>query len=235
MLRNLIAYALLVGVLVAVHYVIAADPNAVRSAAQAAVFSWPWLIGVSLAGLIGVVLLSRTPLPGLWDPDIGLGEKLFAPILAGLVLGAAEVVTDGVTGWGALMARQMHLSSIHIAWPLSAPIYGGGAILVSIIYFLVLIPLGVWALCVKAFKGKGLDPIYWVIGVLCALIEPVSQGEFGEIASHGAPAAIFAGEDLAMNLTQVWFMRHAGFIAAVLARVAFYAVWHVGWGWFQTR
>lgn len=49
--RNTAAYALLVLCLVGVHYVLASDPGAARSAAQSAVFAWPFLAGFALPGL----------------------------------------------------------------------------------------------------------------------------------------------------------------------------------------
>lgn len=48
-------------------------------------------------------------------------------------------------------------------------------------------------------------------------------------AADGVVAAFFA-QDLLANLAQVGFFRRAGFGAAVAFRVAFYLVWHVGYG-----
>jgi hypothetical protein len=232
---NYLALALLIAVLVGVHYVVASDPNATRSAAQAAVFTWQGVGIVAAIGLVGTFFLNMTPLPGMWPPRLGLGRKLVTPVLVGLVLGVAEVVTDMQTGWGGEMARQLKLPSIHIPWPLSVPLYTGGAILVSIVYFLLLIPLVTWLVSGKLLKGKGLEATYWLIALPCALVEPLTQGDFTAIGKYGTPAALFAGEDTLVNLAQVWFFRRAGFLAAVFVRIAFYAVWHIGWGYWQQR
>ncbi len=234
-LRNYLGWAALCAVLVAVHFILAANPQAAKSAAQATVFSWMGVGIVSAAGLAGTFFLNLSPLPGMWEAKIGLGRKLVLPVALGLGLGVAEVVTDRLTGWGAAMAHAMKLTTIHIAWPLSVPIYGGGAILVSIIYFLVLIPFGVWLISSRLLRGRGLSATYWALALPLAVVEPLTQGDFTAIPKGGAPAAAFAAEDLALNVAQIWVFRRAGFIAAVLVRVAFYAVWHVAWGWWQAR
>ena len=233
--RNYVAYALLLGVLVAVHFILAANPQAARSASQAAVFSWQGLGVTAGAGLVGVFCLTLTALPGLWEARIGWGRKVITPIAIGLALGALEAATDHVTNWGAQMAADAKVATIHIAWPLSVPIYGGGAVLVSILYFLTLLPLGVWLVSTLLLRGKALDLVYWLFAVPIAFVEPLTQGDFTAIPKYGAPAAAFAVEDLALNLAQVWVLRRAGFVAAVLVRVAFYAVWHVAWGWWRAN
>jgi hypothetical protein len=232
---NYFVLFLLIAVLVGVHFIVAADPNATRSAAQAAVFSWQGVAITALIGVIGTFFLGMTPLPGMWPKGMSFGRKVVWPVLAGLVLGAAEVATDMQTGWGATMAHQMKLPSIHIPWPLSVPLYVGGAILVSIIYFLLVIPLVTWLVSGKLLKGKGLETTYWLAALPMALVEPLTQGDFTAVNTGGAPAALFAAEDTLLNLAQVWFFRRAGFVAAVLVRVAFYGVWHIGWGWWRQK
>ena len=62
------------------------------------------------------------------------------------------------------------------------------------------------------------------------MVEPLTQGDFTAIPRYGAAAAVAAAGDVVMNLTQVWFLRRSGLIAAVMVRVGFYAVWHVIYG-----
>ena len=123
--RNYLTYALLVGVLAAVHFVLAANPQAAKSAAQAAVFGWKG-VGVTashpdlgLQVLREMFCLTLSALPGLWEAKIGLGRKVLIPVAIGLVLGAAQAATDHVTNWGAQMAAQIAAikcrTTIHIA------------------------------------------------------------------------------------------------------------------------
>lgn len=228
--RNYLAFALLSLCLVGVHFILAANPSAARSAAQAAVFTWPWLAGVCTAGLIGVVFLNLTPLRGSWDRDLGVHAKATWPFVLGLLLGAVDLATDLYTHFSRIMAAEMHLPSIHIAYPLSIPIYFGGAILVSILYFLVLLPFLYWLIAVKWLKGRGEAVVYWVLASLLALVEPLTQGDLQAIAQHGMTAVPSAICDLLLNFGQVWFLRRSGFVAAILLRVGYYAVWHILYG-----
>src|SRR4029077_20349814 len=137
-------------------------------------------------------------------------------------LGAVDVAGDLYTHWSRVMADAMHLPSIHIAFPLSIPIYFGGAILVSIIYFFALLPFLYWLIAVKGLKGRGEAAVFWILGGLLALVEPLTQGDFAEISRYGRIAVPSAACDLLLTLGQVWFLRRSGLIAAILFRVGYY-------------
>jgi hypothetical protein len=228
--RNFIVFAILMVLLVAVHFVVLLNLNALRSASQAAVFGWPWLAIVAAVGALGTLCVSYTPLPGLWDADRSLGAKLIWPLLFGLVLGAAMVAWDMGTGWSHTVASRMHLPSIHIAWPLSVPIYFGGAILVTILYYFLLIPFLHWLVAGRILKNSGEAIVYWSLALPLSLVEPLTQGDFRDIAQSGPVAIPNAIGDVLLNLLQVWFLRRSGLVAAIAMRVGFYAVWHVGYG-----
>jgi hypothetical protein len=231
-LRNFVAYVALVAYLFAVHFIMAANPLATRSVAQASVFSLTALAIIGGLGLLGVIFLNLTPLRGLWDPDLSTRAKLVVPAIVGLVIGVVVVASDLVTGWSHIMAREMHLPTIHIAFPLSIPIYFGGAILVTIIYFLILIPFLDWLIALKLLKGKREPLVFWAVAIPLALVEPLTQGDFTAIPQWGWIAVPVAVGDVVMNVAQVGFLRSAGFIAAVTVRVGFYAIWHVLYGLF---
>lgn len=221
--------ALLIAALVGVHFVIASTPGATKSVAQAAVFAWPGLAVFAGIGLLGTILISFTRLPGHWDGTVPFSQKAVWPLVVGLALGASQAATDHFTGWGAAMAHAMKMATIHIAWPLSGVIYPGGAILVSIAYFLSLIPLVVLVVSQWWLKGRRLDLVYWAVALPSALIEPLTQGDFKGMDAGNLGQLLFAAEDVLMNLAQVWFLRRAGFVACVLVRIGFYAVWHILW------
>jgi hypothetical protein len=226
-IRNFAMFALLFAILAGVHFIIAANPGVTRSIAQAAVFQW-WFLGiVAAAGGFGVFFLRFTSLRGLWDPDLSLGAKLIVPLIVGAVIGIAYSVGDARTGFSAIVASKMHLTSIHIAWPMSVPIYLGGAILVSILYFLVLIPPTNWLIAQMILKGRGEPIVYWLTAIPLALVEPLTQGDFSGLRELGWTAVPNLVGDLAINFAQVWFLRRAGFVACVAIRVGFYAVWHI--------
>jgi hypothetical protein len=204
---------------VAVRLTIARNPDMFRSAAQAAVFTWPMLGIVAAVGFGGTWIARRTGrFPEMWDRRVSMGWRVWAPALIGLVLGGVAILVDRATHWTTLAAQQMKLPSIHIDAPASYLIYPGGAIIVSVLYFLLLVPLLLWI-----FRGRG----FWVIAAVCALIEPATQ-DLNMTGGLAMTAAVFA-EDYALNLGQVLLFRRAGFAAAVLLRVSFYIVWHMVW------
>jgi hypothetical protein len=217
--RSYLPFAIMMLYLVAVRLTIARNPDMFRSAAQAAVFTWPMLGIVAAVGLGGTMIMRYTRrFPEMWEAEIPLTWRLWLPVGLGVVLGGVAILVDRVTHWTTLAAAQMHLPSIHIDAPASYVIYPGGAIIVSILYFLLLVPLLVWVLRGRAF---------WLVAMVCALTEPLTQ-DLHMTGGVGMMVAVFA-EDYALNLGQVWLFRRAGFVAAVLLRVAFYGVWHMLW------
>ncbi len=233
LVRNLIVFAILMAILVVVHFIVLLNLGALCSAAQAAVFGWPWLWIVAAAGAIGTLCVSHTPLPGLWDPDRSLGIKLVWPLLIGIALGVAMVAWDMSTGWSLAVAHRMHLASIHIVWPLSVPIYFGGAMLVTILYYFLLIPFLDWLVAGRILGNHGEAIVYWSLALPLSFVEPLTQGDFHDIAQYGAAAIPNAIGDVLLNLLQVWFLRRGGLIAAIAVRVGFYAIWHVAYGLMQ--
>jgi len=211
--------ALLLLYLVAVRLTIARNPDMFRSAAQAAVFTWPMLGVVAAVGLGGTWVARHTQrFPEMWDRRTSLAWRLWVPIVLGLVLGVVAILVDRATHWTTLAAQQMKLPSIHIEPPASYLIYPGGAIIVSILYFALLVPLFTWI-----FRGRG----FWLIAAIVALIEPCTQ-DLNMTGGLAMTIAVFA-EDYVLNLGQVFLFYRAGFVAAVLLRIVFYIVWHMVW------
>lgn len=217
--RSYIPLLIMLLYLVAVRFTIATHPDMFRSAAQAAVFKWPMLGIVAAVGLLGTWIARRTKrFPEMWDAGVPLTWRVRVPIGLGLILGVIAIFVDRITHWTTLAAQQMKLPSIHIDAPASYFIYPGGAIIVSILYFALLVPLFMWI-----FRGRG----FWIIAGIVALIEPCTQ-DLNMTGGIGMTVAVFA-EDYALNLGQVFLFYRAGFVAAVLLRIVFYIVWHMVW------
>jgi hypothetical protein len=64
-----------------------------------------------------------------------------------------------------------------------------------------------------------------MLAVLTSLLEPFGQLMYTSVVP-GAVLALVMANLFALNLTQAAFFRRAGFLAAILVRVAFYLVWH---------
>jgi hypothetical protein len=229
---NYVAFAVLMACLIAVHFVLAFNAGAAKSVSQAAVFSWTALALIGALGFASTFFLNLTRLRGIWDASVPIFQRIGWPILLGLALGIAVVAVDLLTGWSHTMASEVHLTTIHIVFPLSIPIYFGGAILVTIIYYYILIPFIDWIVAYKLLKGRGENVVFWSAGALLALVEPITQGDFSAIPRHGVPALAGALGDFTLNFAQVYFLRRSGLVAAATVRIAFYVVWHVIYGLF---
>jgi hypothetical protein len=223
--RSAASFLAIIAGLVVIKVLIASVwPAMFASAAQAKVFQW-WFIGsLAVLGLMGVWFAARTGFPETWDPAVPIRERLLYPAFAGLILGLIAIEVDAATGWSAVVAHEMNLPSINIAFPASLIIYPGGAAIVDIVYYLVPIPLLMW-LVQFVVKGRWQTQTFWVIGALCAAIEPLTQ-DLHYPGGAGVGALIFA-QDYLLNISQVYAFRRAGFGAAVVLRVVFYLVWHL--------
>ncbi len=201
-----------------------------RSPSQMAVFAWPALAIFLATGSIGTLLTHAIRLPGTWSGAVPLRERLWLPTLAGLAMGVASIGIDRITGWTAISAAAMGIPSIHIAWPQSLLIYPGGAVIVNIIYYLVPIPLLVWLVTRWIRSPAQFNAVFWTVGALAALVEPVTQGMGNGLSTSPGTVLVFGVQDYVANILQVWAFKRAGFGASVVFRVAFYLVWHVLYG-----
>ena len=225
--RDLGVLAALMVVPVATHLWIARHPD-LATQPQADAFVWPWLAAFAIAGLFGILALWRTPLTGLWDADKTIDGKLVLPIAAGIGLGVIQAGADAVSGLGGEPAARL-FSGASAAGPLLAPLLAGDAVLASIGYLLFPLPVLVWLGWGKALKAQHLDLVFWAAAVLVALAEPLVRGGYSGLASGGlGPIAALAGI-IGLNLVQAFFFRHAGFVAAVLVRLAYYGIWCLAW------
>lgn len=224
-------FLLLVAWLVAIKLVIMGGSPAFRSPAQAAVFAWPFLGAVLVAGLGGVWISRRAGIPDLLDARVLHRHRFLAPLIIGLMLGLAMLGSDWGFGWSLPMARGHGLPSIHIPFPASLLIYPGGAIIVCVIYYLVPIPLLTWLLSWllsrALWRGRHQARAFWIAGLLCAAIEPLTQDLTPSMRALGGVGVLVFALDYLANAAQVVVFRNAGFLAVVTLRIAFYLVWHV--------
>jgi hypothetical protein len=149
-------------------------------------------------------------------------------VLLGVLLGAAAIAFEKLTGWSELAAQQLQLPSIHIAFPASLLLYPGGAIIVNVLYYLIPIPLLVWLVSTVLLRGRHRRLVFWSVGILVAAIEPLTQ-DLHNPSSRAVMVGLFAS-DYALNFAQVAVFEASGFFATVVLRVTFYLLWHVLWG-----
>lgn len=230
--KNFICYFILIGIVIIVHYVIVLNPDISILSGQRAIFSWPAIGVLGSLGLLSVFLLNFTKLKGLWDANVGINQKLIYPLIIGLLFGAIQVIYDLITGLNAMDAASMGVESLNVAFPYSIPLYFGGAVITNIIYYLILIPIVVFFVSTKLLKGKAEGIVFWSIGILVALIEPLTNPGINYFTQHGAmgiPVILFV---LLFNLLSIWHIMKFGFISAIFLRVGDYIFWHILYGLF---
>jgi hypothetical protein len=203
---------------------------------RSALFSWPAIGIIGLAGLVGIWLADRTGFPAAWDARVSNRARLLLPIAVGLGLGLLDVYHDLLFHGTAAFAANHELAAFNAPFPGSVLFYPGGAIIVEVFYRLLPIPLLLWLISSLLLRGGFQTPLFWMLAVLTSLIEPSTQAlpELG--AGTGAVVVFTAfGISFAQNMTQATFFRNYGVLAAILVRVAMYMVWHVGYGNFICR
>ncbi|MFW5835379.1 MAG: hypothetical protein ACOCU3_00340 [bacterium] len=225
--NNFICFGLLITILIIVHYVIVLWPDVEMLQSQKALFSWPAIGIIGLLGLPGVYLLNFTGLKKLWDAGVGIKQKVFYPFAVGLLLGSIQSVYDIFTGASDKIAASMGLGDIHIDFPFSIPVYTGGAIIVCTIYYLIPISFLVYLISTRILKGKDEGTVFWSVGILIALFEPITNPGISIIQQVGAVAIPMSVFVLFFNLVSITYIRKYGFITAYFLRIGEYSVWHI--------
>jgi hypothetical protein len=162
----------------------------------------------------------------VWDKEIPNRQRFLIPVLLGLGISLPFIAIDLLTHFTTILAAQHGQPRENIAFPASVLIYPGGAVIVEVFYRLFLVPLLLWLVSNVALSGRWQAHVFWALALLTSLIEPLTQDmdlfQFGV----GLMATVFL-LDYALNLTQATLFRKYGFLAAIVMRVAFYAVWHI--------
>lgn len=135
---------------------------------------------------------------------------------------------DYFAGFSQLFATKLGIESIHIAFPASAAVYGIGAVVVECLYRLT--PLGILMWAVMRWLPAGArTPVFWALAILTSLVEPMSQA--GLLLQDNLPMLIgIGGFTFGFNLLEAWLLRRHGIASPIVARIAFYMVWHVALG-----
>lgn len=206
-------------------------PAMFRSPAQAVMFQWSAICIIAALGLVGVWLSGRTDFPTAWGAPSTNRRRVLLPLALGIGFGLMTIALDLATDWTKIVADKLHVPSIHIAFPSSALIYPGGAIMVEVLYRLFLVPLLLWMISSLLLRGRGQEPTFWVLAAATSFLEPVTQDLAGMLSGKAMAAfTLVFILDYAINLSQAWLFRRLGFLSAILMRISFYAVWHVLWG-----
>jgi hypothetical protein len=217
-------YLALFAFLVFVKVIFLLFPTTFPMAEQEGAFSWTTIAVIILIGVVGWGLSRRTGFPDIWDARISNRQRLFIPILIGLVYGVETVLRD-----------LPNPSPVHLQLPLSIPFYAYGAVLLEIMLRLFAVTFLTWLISNVILRGRWQTPAFWFAAVVAASYEPLPfiREEFSESAAIAFPSIIirWLTEPLFLaNMVSAYLYRKYGFLAPLVMRLSFYLVWHVIYG-----
>jgi len=233
-LRSAQIYLCLMASIVAVRVIITFwIPTIFKNRGLEGIFSWPFIVGMTVLGLPAIWLCGKTGIPAMWDKAVSTWWRIWLPLLLGVALGGVAVLSDVTLHHTKILEAITGQRSINIAFPSSVLIYPTAAIAVNVIFYLLPIPLLVWLVSNLLLKGRAQASVYWVVAALAASVEPM--GQLSLLRGHFALITVWVFaylvvQELGFNLAEVYFFRRAGFLATVALRVGHYLVWHILWG-----
>jgi hypothetical protein len=230
---SFVTFGLLVATLVAGKLYFVDHPTAFPLEAQAGAFDWRMLVTIVSCGLFGLMLAPYARFPDMWDRAVKHRHRLVVPVVWGIVYGLVTVVRDMPNPTGD-----------HLYYPASVPFYAYGAVFTEILLRLFGVTLITWLIGEVLLMGHLRNAAFWVANVVTSLYEPLPH-VWEDLQQVEYPVQVpatlvnWAFHPLFLsNLLTGYFYRRFGFLTAVLFRVSFYAVWHVGygnfwwaWGW----
>jgi hypothetical protein len=193
---------------------------------QSGIFETQGIVAIGVMGLLGVWLSMRTGFPNAWDAKVSNKQRLFIPVIAGLLLGSLFLATDLITDMSRLQEEHLNIQSTDVAFPASIFVYSAGAIFVEVVYRLLTIPL-LLAVVSMFIRSEGArEKVFWALAILTSLIEPLTNTAASQYLAPLALTFVLV-QSFAANFLQAFFFRKFGFLAAILLRVAFYIPFHV--------
>lgn len=201
-------------------------PDAFADPAQASLFGWVPLGIFSILGLCGVWLSQRTGFPSAWDPGVPLRQRILYPSLVGAGFGLLQIGLDLGSGFTQQIAARHGITQQYTDFPSMFLIFTAAPIIVEVVYRLLLVPFFLWLISNVFLRGKAQDAIFWLLAVVTSMLEPFTQFADLQVLSPGL-TTFLAIEYFVINMTQAYFFRKYGFLAAILVRLGFYVVWHV--------
>jgi hypothetical protein len=202
-------------------------PHAFASAGQAAAFSWPFIIAIGAAGLVGVWFARRTGFSPAWTPKVGATRQVVVPALIGVGLAIVLIVFDLATGATRVINESRGVEQQFTDMRSMFLIFSTGAIYVEPIYRLLLIPLPLWLVSKVLLRGRFQVPVFWTVALLASALEPLDQLAAPAAQLGVARLGFLAAHGFALNLVQAGFFRRYGFVASIAVREGFYFLWHV--------
>jgi hypothetical protein len=222
---SFVTYGLMVATLIVAKLYFVNHPTDFPLESQASAFEWQMLLTLASCGLVGLLLAPYARFPDMWDRSVLHRKRLLVPIVWGVLYGLVTAVRD-----------LPNPSEFHLYYPASIPFYAYGALFLEILLRLFGVTLITWLIAEVALMGHLRNAAFWIANIAVSLYEPLPQIA-EDIVGVQRPAIVpvtlvnwaFHPMFLA-NLLTGYLYRRFGFLTAVVFRMSFYAVWHVGYG-----
>jgi hypothetical protein len=225
---SFVTYGLMVATLVAAKLYFLDHPTAFPLEAQASAFEWRAVLTLASCGLLGLLLAPYARFPDMWDRAVKHRHRLLVPLVWGVVYGLVTVVRD-----------LPNPSGDHLYYPASVPFYAFGAVFLEVLLRLFGVTLITWLIGEVFLMGHLRNMAFWIANVVTSLYEPLPQ-IWEDLQQVEQPIQVpvtlvnWAFHPMFLsNLLTGYLYRRFGFLTAVLFRLSFYAVWHVGYGNFR--
>lgn len=147
------------------------------------------------------------------------GARLATAI--GLVLPVPVIIVDTLGGFG---------RDINVAWPDSLLFYPSVALVAEFTFHIA--PLALAAV-ISSRLGSGARSRRTIGLGMAVTAEPVLQILWGAEQSPAWANAYVGVHLLAFNAIGVHILRRHGFLQVYLYRLAYYAIWHIAWGYLR--
>lgn len=176
-------------------------------------------IALLLIGLPFVFLQQHAGLPLIYNSENSLSDRLFKPLLIGILFGIADliVIEFFLTG-----TTHTSMPPYTQPFPYSLFLYSSGAFEIEVFYRLIPITL-VLLIFSKIKKGAYQSQAFIVIAILTALREPIEQFPSG--AAWFVAYSLITG--FGMNFLQAIYFKRYGWASSVYIRLGHYLVWHI--------
>ena len=184
-------------------------------------------------GYLGYRLSRQLGFADIWDPEVTNRRRFLIPALLGIGLGLFLIVADGV------FSRFHTLGPLpHPAFPFSIVASASAGIGEEILFRLFFIPVWMWLISDLLLRGRGRNPVFWVVTVMSALAFafghlPAAMILFDLSSVAEVPTALMAEMIVlngAVSVFAAYYFRKYGFLAAVGIHFWTDVVWHVLWG-----
>lgn len=203
-----------------------------QSPGQQAVFAWKSVAFFVALTLLGAGFAHIVGFPGMWEKRFGLRQKVWVPIIIGLVFGTALLVTDHSSGFEHLFAVATKTTVPALPFPdlVLFQIFAGTC--AAILYNLFAVAFIVWFIGTLLLARRWRSQTFWVLAVLVCFAEPfamASQQHWALFRLGPLSAGIIGMLALiyVLDLTAAILLRRFGFTAALLMRLSAVFIWHI--------